>query len=59
MQARCIEDKRNVYAAVFGFRHKYGFSCNFFAVNKQLLTGFFIHQYTGYFVLFTGNKASV
>ena len=59
MQARCIKDKRNVYAAVFGFRHKYGFSCNFFAVNKQLLTGFFIHQYAGYFVLFTGNKASV
>ena len=59
MQARCIKDKRNIYAAVFGFRHKYGFSCNFFAVNKQLLTGFFIHQYAGYFVLFTGNKASV
>ena len=59
MQTGCIEDKRNVYAAVFGFRHKYGFSCNSFAVNKQLLTGFFIHQYAGYFVLFTGNKASV
>ena len=59
MQARCIEDKRNVYAAVFGFRHKYGFSCNFFAVNKQLLTGFFIHQYACYFVFFTGNKTGV
>ena len=59
MQASCIKDKRNVYAAVFGFRHKYGFSCNFFAVNKQLLTGFFIHENAGRTVLFTGNKAGV
>ena len=59
MQARCVKDKRNVYAAVFGFRHKYGFSCNFFAVNKQLLTGFFIHENAGRTVLFTGNKTGV
>ena len=59
MQTGCIKDKRNVYAAVFGFRHKYGFSCNFFAVNKQLLTGFFIHENAGRTVLFTGNKTGV
>ena len=49
----------NTSTLPFWFPAQIPVSANSFAVNKRLLTGFFIHQYAGYFVLFTGNKASV
>ena len=59
MQTGCVKDKRNVYAAGCFRCNESSFGCDFLAVDEQFFAVRLVHENAGYFILFTGNKASV